>query len=134
MEKKANLRLFLFSSSAAKLPKGPQGPPGAVLQYDLLSNSQAGINYPWGDHFGAFVPRTIYHPHNNELQIYKPSQAHQDPATREITITAEKHRQSITSARMDTKGVSKIVFVKSFLKVYNYKEAHLDIMTHKEKK
>ena len=73
-----------------EMPDGPQGPPGAILKYDLLSNSQAGINYPGGN-IGAFVPQLwpagVV---NNELQEYVPEAAVQDPNTNEITITAKK--------------------------------------------
>jgi len=84
-------------------PDGPQGPPGAILKYDLLSESQAGINYP-SEHIGAFVaqnwpPGVV----NNEQQAYTPSAATRDPATGEITIKAEKHGDgSITSARLES--------------------------------
>merc|ERR1719186_522471 len=97
-------------ASWVSMPKGPQGPDGAVLQYDLLSNSQSGIHYPWGNHVGAFIPRTRYHPENGELEIYLPSSVHQDSGTNEVTLTAAKyedgwHYNKITSGRMDTKGV-----------------------------
>lgn len=85
-------------------PEGAQGPPGTVFKYDLLSNSQPGINYP-GFHLGAFVPRTW--PQglvNNELQEYKPENAHQE-SNGAITITAKKEGSRITSARLETYGV-----------------------------
>merc|ERR1712112_224327 len=104
------------------LPKGPQGPAGTYLAYDLLSNTHKGLKYGEGQ-LGAFVPRTIHLPDNDEQQIYVPSAVSQDPATNVITITAEKHQDNwsktaekekhqdgssktkITSGRMDTKGV-----------------------------
>ena len=48
-----------------------------MLQFDLLSNSQPGINYP-GDHIAAFVaqdwpPGVV----NNEDQSYTPAAASQ---------------------------------------------------------
>lgn len=81
--------------SRANIPDGPQGPSGAILkvklrckrnmekiynhtaQYDLLSNSQPGINYP-GTHIGAFVaqdwpPGVV----NDEDQAYVPEAATQ---------------------------------------------------------
>lgn len=83
-------------------PDGPKGPPGAVLKYDLLSNSQPGINYPGGS-LGVFVPR---HQRagavNNELQEYVPENAAQDPNTGEITITAKKEGDRITSAKLES--------------------------------
>jgi len=91
------------------MPKGPQGPPYAVLHYDLLSNFQMGVKYPEEeDHLGAFVPREMHEPGSAELNI--PQAAQQDPGTNEITITAEKqdfedYPTTVTSARMDTKGV-----------------------------
>ena len=85
-----------------EMPDGPQGPPGAILKYDLLSNSQAGINYPGGN-LGAFVPQLwpagVV---NNELQEYVPEAAVQDPNTNEITITAKKEGERITSARLES--------------------------------
>merc|ERR1712112_508801 len=90
------------------LPKGPQGPAGTYLAYDLLSNTHKGLKYGDGQ-LGAFVPRTNYHPDNDEQQIYVPSAVSQDHATNVITITAQKHQDNfkteITSGRMDTKGV-----------------------------
>jgi len=91
--------------SGLEMPDGPQGPPGAILKYDLLSNSQPGINYP-GGHLGAFVPQQwpagVV---NNELQEYVPEAAVQDPTTGEITITAKKEGGRITSARLESYGV-----------------------------
>merc|ERR1712110_1325481 len=63
--------------SRANIPDGPQGPSGAILKYDLLSNSQPGINYP-GTHIGAFVaqdwpPGVV----NDEDQAYVPEAATQ---------------------------------------------------------
>jgi len=85
-----------------EMPDGPQGPPGAILKYDLLSNSQAGINYPRGN-LGAFVPqRWPAGKVNNELQEYVPEAAVQDPNTNEITITAKKEGRRITSARLES--------------------------------
>jgi len=84
------------------IPDGPQGPSGAIFKYDLLSNSQAGINYP-GQHIGAFVaqdwpPGVV----NQEDQAYVPEAASQD-GNGEITIKAEKHGDgSITSARLES--------------------------------
>ena len=79
----------IMSSLEINIPDGPQGPSGAifkvytvfikitkiannVFQYDLLSNSEAGINYP-SEHIGAFVaqnwpPGVV----NNEDQAYVP--------------------------------------------------------------
>merc|ERR1719186_1909110 len=109
-----------LSSSSMSVPKGPQGPAGASLAYDLLSNTHKGLKYGDGQ-LGAFVPRTNYHPDNDEQQIYVPSAVSQDPATNFITITAEKRQDNwsktaekeqdrstkttIMSGRMDTKGV-----------------------------
>jgi len=94
--------LLVGVSSAVKLPDGPQGPDGAILKYDLLSNSQPGINYPGGN-LGAFVPQTwpagVV---NHELQEYVPEAAVQDPSTNEITITAKKEGSRITSARLES--------------------------------
>jgi len=93
----------IVSGGTVNIPDGPQGPPGAILKYDLLSNSESGINYP-SDHIGAFVaqdwpPGVV----NNEQQAYTPSAATQDPDTGEITIKAEKHSDgSITSARLES--------------------------------
>jgi len=88
-----------------EMPDGPQGPPGAIFKYDLLSNSQPGINYP-GGHLGAFVPQQwpagVV---NNELQEYVPEAAYQDPSTGEITITAKREGGRITSARLESYGV-----------------------------
>jgi len=75
----------IVSGGTVHIPDGPQGPPGAILKYDLLSNSESGINYP-SDHIGAFVaqdwpPGVV----NNEQQAYTPSAATQDPDTGEIT-------------------------------------------------
>jgi len=97
---------LLFSSiKAVQLPDGPQGPNGAILKYDLLSNSDPGIDYP-GDNLGAFVPQLwpagVV---NNELQEYVPEAAVQDPNTNEITITAKKEGDRITSARLESYGV-----------------------------
>merc|ERR1711936_967562 len=89
--------------SEANIPDGPQGPAGAILKYDLLSNSQPGINYP-GTHIGAFVaqdwpPGVV----NDEDQAYVPEAATQDPGSGEITIRAEKHSDGrITSARLES--------------------------------
>jgi len=98
-----------LTDSPILMPKGPQGPAGATLHYDLLSNSQAGLNYPDGDHLGAFVAATMDSPPNQEKQIYVPRAAFQDPGTNEITITAEKSEENgspkITSASLSTKGV-----------------------------
>jgi len=94
--------LLVGLASGVELPDGPQGPPGAVLKYDLLSNSQPGINYPGGN-LGAFVPQLW--PEgvvNNELQEYVPEAASQDPSTGEITITAKKEGNRITSARLES--------------------------------
>ena len=89
-------------------PDGPQGPDGAVLKYDLLSNSDAGLSYPAaGHHLGAFVPRTW--PAglvNHELQEYVPEAAAQDGATNEITITA---------ARLALYKIYQLVKLKTFL-------------------
>ena len=73
------------------MPDGPQGPQGAtILKYDLLSNSQAGLNYQPG-HLGAFVPKSYPAGRfNHELQEYVPQAAVQDQDTNEITITAKK--------------------------------------------
>jgi len=94
--------LLVGVSCALKLPDGPQGPDGAILKYDLLSNSQPGINYPGGN-LGAFVPQTwpagVV---NHELQEYVPEAAVQDPSTNEITITAKKEGSRITSARLES--------------------------------
>merc|ERR1712183_505553 len=94
--------LLVGVSCALKLPDGPQGPDGAILKYDLLSNSQPGINYPRGN-LGAFVPQTwpagVV---NHELQEYVPEAAVQDPSTNEITITAKKEGNRITSARLES--------------------------------
>jgi len=92
--------------SGQSLPEGPQGPPGAILKYDLLSNSQPGINYPSGPHLGAFVaqdwpPGRV----NDELQAYKPDAATQNPSTNEITITATKVGDYIKSARLESHQV-----------------------------
>jgi len=90
-------------SSEINIPDGPQGPSGAIFKYDLLSNSEAGINYP-SEHIGAFVaqnwpPGVV----NNEDQAYVPWAATQDPNTNEITIKAEKHEDGgITSARLES--------------------------------
>ena len=65
-------------------PEGPQGPPGVILKYDLLSNSQPGINYPNG-HVGAFVPQKWAAGHvNHELQEYVPEAAVQNPVSLQI--------------------------------------------------
>ena len=83
-------------------PDGPQGPPGVILKYDLLSNSQPGINYPNG-HVGAFVPQKWAAGHvNHELQEYVPEAAVQNKDTNEITITAMKNNGRITSARLES--------------------------------
>jgi len=90
-------------ATSVKIPDGPQGPSGAILKYDLLSNSQPGINYP-GTHIGAFVaqnwpPGVV----NDEDQAYTEDAATQDGNTGEITIKAEKHSDgSITSARLES--------------------------------
>ena len=56
------------------------------MKYDLLSNTQPGINYPQG-HLGAFVPQRWEAGHvNNELQEYIPEAAEQNKDTGEITI------------------------------------------------
>jgi len=93
---------FFVVVSSVELPDGPQGPTGAVLKYDLLSNSQSGIDYPEG-HIGAFVPQlwpaAVV---NGELQEYVPEAAVQDPNTNEITITAKKEGGRITSARLES--------------------------------
>ena len=104
------LFLFLLSLSAGAHdpPSGPRGPAGAVLKYDLLSNSEAGLSYPpAGLHLGAFVPQTWSAGHvNHELQEYVPEAAVQDGDTKEITITAAKDDSGrITSARLETYGV-----------------------------
>lgn len=97
--------LLIGSIYGAEWPQGPQGPPGAIFKYDLLSNSQPGINYP-GFHLGAFVPQTW--PQglvNRELQEYLPGNARQD-SNGAITITAKKENDGrITSARLETYGV-----------------------------
>ena len=65
-------------------PNGPQGPPGAMLKYDLLSNSQPSINYP-NEHIGAFVPQKWPAGFvNNELQEYVPEAAFQDTVLLQI--------------------------------------------------
>jgi len=93
----------LVAAATVKMPDGPQGPSGAVLKYDLLSNNQPGINYP-SEHIGAFVaqdwpPGVV----NNEQQSYVPYAATQDAGTNEITIRAEKYPDgSITSARLES--------------------------------
>jgi len=65
-------------------PEGPQGPPGVVEKYNLLDNFENG-------RLGAFdtvnwEPGNV----NNEVQYYRDEQAVQDPATGQITITAER--------------------------------------------
>ena len=85
-------------------PDGPQGPPGVILKYDLLSNSQPGINYP-DNHLGAFVAQRWAAGHvNHELQEYIPEAAVQNKNTNEITITAKKDMGNgkITSARLES--------------------------------
>ena len=85
-------------------PDGPQGPPGVILEYDLLSNSQPGINYP-DNHLGAFVAQRWAAGHvNHELQEYIPEAAVQNKNTNEITITAKKDMGNgkITSARLES--------------------------------
>merc|ERR1712131_416951 len=95
------------------IPDGPQGPSGAIFKYDLLSNSQAGINYP-GQHIGAFVaqdwpPGVV----NQEDQAYVPEAASQD-GNGEITIKAEKHGDgSITSARLESYQVHSKILTQS---------------------
>ena len=87
-------------------PDGPQGPDGAILKFDLLSNSEAGISYP-GLHLGAFVPQTWSAGHvNHELQEYVPEAAAQDGDTNEITITA---------ARLSLYKIYQLVKLKTFL-------------------
>jgi len=93
----------LLPGPRGDIPDGPQGPPGAVLKYDLLSNSEPGISYP-ATHIAAFVaqdwpPGVV----NEEDQAYVPGAATQDPVTGQITIRAEKHGDgSITSARLES--------------------------------
>ena len=84
-----------------------------TFKYDLLSNSQAGINYP-GQHIGAFVaqdwpPGVV----NQEDQAYVPEAASQD-GNGEITIKAEKHGDgSITSARLESYQVHSKILTQS---------------------
>ena len=93
----------LNSNKSHEASKG--GPPGTIFKYDLLSNSQPGLNYP-GFHLGAFVPQTWPAGRvNRELQAYIPEAATQDGATNEITITAKKEGNRITSARLETYNV-----------------------------
>jgi len=98
-----------LKDSPAWMPKVPQGPALPILHYDLLSNSQADLNYPAGEHLGAFVPDLMDSPPNDEKQIYVRSAVNQDQSTNEITITAskqeEKESPKITSASLSTKGV-----------------------------
>jgi len=99
------LTISLFGLSYCQsMPEEPQGPSGAILKFDLLSNSQPGINYPSDNHVGAFVARD-WPPGvvNGELQAYVPEAAQQDPNTGEITITANKDGNDyITSARLES--------------------------------
>ena len=70
---------YLNGSLDQSGPDGPQGPPGVILKYDLLSNSQPGINYP-NIHVGAFVAKKYPTGHvNNEKQKYVPEAAVQNP-------------------------------------------------------
>jgi len=97
-----------LTDSPVFMPKGPQGPAGATLHYDLLSNSQADLNYPDGEHLGAFVAATMDSPPNEEKQIYVPRAAFQNRGTNEIAIMAgrdEENGSKITSASLSTKGV-----------------------------
>jgi len=109
-----HLAVFLFWLSLATghvITKGkgmPEGPlvSGAIQKFDLLSNSENGINYP-GLHIGAFVPQAKPPGYvNNELQEYVVDAAVQDANTNEVTITASKDANGkITSARLETYGV-----------------------------
>jgi len=73
------------------IPDGPQGPAGAtVLKYDLIS-------------MGAFTPRNYpAYWFNGEKQEY--SVGNVDLGNNEITITARKDNNKITSGRLDTFG------------------------------
>jgi len=89
------------------VPEGPQGPAGAILKYDLLSNSDDGLSYP-NQHFGAFVAKeSPPGKFNNEEQAYTLDAVTQD-ASGEITIKAEKHENgSIISGKLESIKVIK---------------------------
>ena len=78
------VQLSFQNPESIPAPNEPQGPSGAVLKYDLLSNSQPGINYP-NEHIGAFVPQKWPAGFvNNELQEYVPEAAFQNTVLLQI--------------------------------------------------
>jgi len=78
-------------------PPGPQGPPGAIEKFDLLQSFSGG-------RLGAF--NTVDWPDhhvNDEVQRYVHENAVQDPATGQITITAERRNDGkVYSARLES--------------------------------
>lgn len=82
---------------AATPPPGPLGPSGAIEKYDLLRS------FP-GGRIGAFNTVEWDRGHvNNEVQYYRGENAHQDPSSGQITITAERRSDGkVYSARYRT--------------------------------
>merc|ERR1712109_426818 len=91
------LPCVLGSSQTA--PDGPQGPSGAILRQDLLSDSFAGGSM---GAFEAIYSEPCYL--NNELQTYLPELASQ-ASNGEITLKGEGRSDGIFSAKVQTAGI-----------------------------
>ena len=101
------LLFFVSLACSLELPDEQQetSRPGAILKYDLLSNSQSGINYP-AEHVGAFAPLVCPWSCFNGVAQYVPEAVAQDPTTNQITITAERDADGlVTSGCLETKKV-----------------------------
>jgi len=103
------LLLFLLPSalcSPKSAPDGPQGPSGAILRHDLLTDSFSGGSM---GAFEAIYDQPCYLDsiecnHNNELQTYLPELANQ-ASNGEITLKGEGRPDGIFSAKIQTAGI-----------------------------
>ena len=98
------------------------GPPGAKLRYDLLSNSEPGIEYP-EDHLGAFVPvlRRDGSGGNFPVPEFDPWACQQDNLTNTITITAQWEDDRVSTGRLNTYGVWSTALAED-IKMHGYLE------------
>ena len=79
-----------------------------LFQFDLLSNGEAGLQYPEEPHLGVFTAQSRpARAVNEEDEEYVTWAATQDHQTGAVSIRAQKHSNgNITSARLESQGVS----------------------------
>ena len=82
-----------------------------MFQFDLLSNGEAGLQYPEEPHLGVFTAQSRpARAVNEEDEEYVTWAATQDHQTGAVSIRAQKHSNgNITSARLESSVIARSV-------------------------